>query len=87
MTETMGSDECAVLLRCTPQQAEELARNGDIPAVKLGRSWLYVRHDLIAYLAERAREEAKDRRSKRQPNVAPTLKPSRRREPPVLPTS
>ncbi len=87
MTETMGSDECAVLLRCTAQQAEELARNGDIPAVKLGRSWLYVRHDLIAYLAERAREEAKDRRSKRQPNVTPIAKPSRRREPPVLPTS
>ena len=64
--ETMGSDECAALLRCTPEQVEELARAGEIPGLKFGRSWLFVRADLLAYLAEKARLEAVERRSKRQ---------------------
>ncbi len=50
MSETIGSDECAALLRCTPEQVEEMARAGDIPGLKIGRSWLFMRSDLLAYL-------------------------------------
>lgn len=83
--ETIGSEGCADLLRCTPAQIEELARAGEIPGLKMGRSWLFVRADLLAYLAEKARAEAQERRAMRQPNVAPlTIKP-RRRVPPMLP--
>lgn len=83
--ETIGSEDCAKILRCTPEQVEELARAGEIPGLKLGRSWLFVRGDLLAYLAEKAREEAQRRRSKRQPSaLMPEIKP-RRRLPPVLP--
>lgn len=84
---TIGSDECAELLRCTPEQVEELARTGEIPGLKLGRSWLFVRHDLLAYLAEKARQEAEQRRAKRQPGVVPMAHPikQRRRVPPPLP--
>lgn len=82
---TIGSEECAELLRCTAPQVEELARAGEIPGLKIGRSWLFVRADLLAYLAEKARAEAQERRAMRQPNVAPlTVKP-RRRVPPALP--
>lgn len=85
MSDTIGSDECAELLRCTPEQVEELARAGDIPGLKIGRGWLFVRHDLIDYLAEKAREEAQERRSKRQrPANVKETKP-RRRVPPSLP--
>ena len=38
----------------TPEQAEELARAGEIPGLKIGRGWLFVRADLLAFLAERA---------------------------------
>lgn len=84
MTETIDSTECAELLRCTPEQVEELARAGEIPGLKLGRSWLFVRHDLLAYLAEKARLEAEKRRAKRQPGVVQMVRP-RRRVPPPLP--
>lgn len=84
-TDTIGSDKCAELLRCTPEQVEELARCGEIPALKIGRSWLFVRSDLLVYLAEKAREEAQARRSKRQVQITPNVS-QRRRPPPPLPT-
>ena len=78
--ETIGSEDCAKILRCTPEQVEELARAGEIPGLKLGRSWLFVRGDLLAYLAEKAREEALQRRSRRQPAAStPEFNPSHRR--------
>lgn len=88
MEDTIGSEDCSRILRCTPEQVEELARAGEIPGLKLGRSWLFVRADLLLFLAEKAREEAQQRRAKRQPaapiqQAAPT-KP-RRRQPPALP--
>ncbi|WP_395352728.1 helix-turn-helix domain-containing protein [Variovorax sp. UC122_21] len=85
MLETIGSEEVAELLRCTPQQVEELARAGEIPGLKFGRSWLFVRADLLAYLAEKARAEAQDRRAKRQPNAPTSIVKPRRKVPPPLP--
>ena len=58
MSETIGSTECADLLRCTAEQIEEMARAGDIPGIKIGRSCLFVQSDLLAYIAEKAREDA-----------------------------
>ena len=82
--ETIDADECAALLRCTPGQVEEMARGGDIPGLKIGRGWLFVRADLLTFLAERARQEAADRRAKRSPG--PKVEPiRRRRSPPALP--
>lgn len=89
--ETMDADECAALLRCSVDQVEELARTGEIPGVKLGRGWLFVRADLLAYIAELARQQAAERRAQRtspapSPNISPMprVKP-RRRLPPPLP--
>jgi excisionase family DNA binding protein len=86
MSEAINSEDCAKLLHCTTEQVEELARAGEIPGLKLGRGWLFVRADLLAYLAEKARSEAQERRARRQPatNRTPDIKP-RRRQPPVLP--
>lgn len=84
MTDTIDADECAELLRCTPETVEELARTGEIPGLKIGRSWLFVRLDLLAYLAEKARREAEERRAKRQPGVTQLVSRTRRRQPPVL---
>lgn len=84
--DTIDAEECAVLLRCTPKQVEELARAGEIPGLKFGRPWLFVRADLLAYLAEKARAEAQERRSKRHPNAPVPMAKPRRRPAPVLPT-
>jgi excisionase family DNA binding protein len=86
MTDTIDSEECAALLRCTPEQVEELARAGDIPGLKIGRGWLFVRTDLLDYLAQKAREEAAERRSKRAvQSVVPSPIKQRRQVPPPLP--
>ncbi|MBS7349632.1 MAG: helix-turn-helix domain-containing protein [Comamonas sp.] len=86
--ETISAAEVAELLNCTEEQAEELTRKGEIPGTKFGKSWVYVRLDLLAYVAERARREAEQRRSQRggragTHKVTP-LKP-RRKTPPALP--
>jgi excisionase family DNA binding protein len=88
--ETLDADQCAELLKCTPEQVEALARDGEIPGVKIGRGWLFIRADLLAYLAERARTEAQERRQRRAapaqgPSNVQPIKP-RRRAPPALPT-
>lgn len=84
--DTIDSEECAALLRCTSDQVEELARAGEIPALKFGRSWLFVRADLLAYLAEKARADALDRRAKRHPQAPTPIVRSRRQPAPVLPS-
>lgn len=88
--DTLDAAQCAELLKCTPEQVEALARDGEIPGVKIGRGWLFIRADLLAYLAERARTEAQERRQRR---AAPAQGPSnvqpiktRRSAPPALPT-
>jgi len=84
--ETIDSEECAELLHCTPERIEEMARAGEIPGLKIGRNWLFVRSDLLAYLAEKAREEAQVRRMKRSPNAPVQMAKPRRQTPPALPT-
>ena len=73
------------MLGCTALQVEELARSGDLPGLKIGRSWRFVRADLLAYLAEKARAEAEERRSRRQPKTEAPRATTRRRAPPALP--
>ena len=89
MTDTIDAAQCAELLRCTVETAEEMARKGEIPALKIGRGWIFVRADLLQFLAERARQEAEERRqsirARKQTN--PALQPvkSKRQQPPALP--
>jgi excisionase family DNA binding protein len=81
----IDSEACAALLGCTKEQVEEMARTGEIPALKFGRSWRFVRADLLDYLAEKARAEAQERRARRQPKEdQPEPSKPRRRVPPVL---
>jgi len=70
-------------LLCTPQQVEARARIGDLPGLKIGRSWLFVRADLLEYLAERARAEALERRTKHASSITPIVR-RRRNIPPSL---
>jgi len=86
-SDIIDSEQCAALLRCTSKRVEELARVGEIPGLKIGRNWLFVRDDLLAYLAEKAREEAQERRIKRQPHAPLPMAKPHRQTPPVLSTA
>lgn len=87
MTDTLDSAGCADLLLCSVDQVEDLARAGEIPGVKIGRGWLFVRADLLAYLAERGRKEAEERRQARAPNAPTPITRAKnlRRAAPALP--
>lgn len=69
--------EAAAMMRCTPEQVEELARVGELPATKIGRSWIFVRSVLLDHLARRSIAEMEKRRAKRQPAAQP-VSPSAR---------
>lgn len=90
MHETINAAQCAALLQCTETTVEELTRKGELPGIKIGRGWIYVKADLLNYLAEKARLEAQDRRdaataSQVAHTKGPTIKP-RRKTPPALPS-
>lgn len=74
--ETIDARGAAALLHCDPTTVEDLARRGDLPCTKVGRGWIFVRQDLLAYLAQRGRAEAEERRRKRcEPAPAPHARP------------
>ncbi len=91
--ETIDSQGAADLLHCDAGTVQTLARRGELPGLKFGRDWLFVRSDLLAYLAQRGRDEAEQRRRQREiphlhPAVGLPVGPGRkrRRTPPTLPT-
>ncbi len=81
----MTAAELAAEADCTEERVEELARVGIIPGLKWGRSWRFVRADAPSFLAEIARAEAEERRSRRETKPEP-VRPGRRRVPPSLPS-
>jgi excisionase family DNA binding protein len=83
MNEIIDADQCAELLLCTRQQVKARARPGDLPGLKIGRSWLFARADLLEYLAEKDRADALARRTKHAPSIAPIFR-RRRNIPPSL---
>lgn len=62
--ETIGRAECANLLHCSAVKIEELARDGEIPALHFGKDWVFVRADLLDFLATKARADAEERRAR-----------------------
>lgn len=90
MTEvTINAAQCAELLKCTEDTVEELTRKGELPGIKIGRGWIYVKSDLVQYLAEKARAEAEERREQLRASlqatpITPRVK-ARQRVAPALP--
>src|SRR5581483_3853919 len=52
--ETLSVEEAAALLHLNPKRVQFLARSGRIPAVRVGRKWLFPRRELEALLARRS---------------------------------
>ncbi|MBB3014214.1 helix-turn-helix domain-containing protein [Cupriavidus alkaliphilus] len=49
MTHTVGILEAAGILHVHPKTVEELIRSGAIPAGKVGRAWVMMTRDVLAY--------------------------------------
>lgn len=46
----LDAPACAALLRCSPAHLNKLAREGHVPAVKVGRGWVFVEDDIVEWL-------------------------------------
>lgn len=87
--------EVAALLRCDPQTVELNTREGRLPGLKFGRSWVYPRAQLLQVIGKLALANTKEPppRTERIPTPPPMvngvpMSRSRgrpRRDPPVLP--
>lgn len=82
--ETLSVDQVAELLMCTPEKVEELARTGELPGMKFGRGWIFLRSTLLAHLERQSLAEQEERRAKRRPSAATPLARPRRQTPPAL---
>jgi molybdopterin-binding protein len=56
--ETLSVAEAAELLHLNAKRVQYLARNGRIPAMRLGRKWLFPRRELESLLAQAPSEPA-----------------------------
>lgn len=51
--ELLTAQEVAAWLKVTPDWVKEMARDGEMPAMKLGRYWRFDRDAVAAWLVER----------------------------------
>ena len=83
MNDVLNEHEVAEILDCEPATVKEKARNGELPAVKFGRSWRFPRSALMEALHQKAL--ANKPKISTPVAIAHKLHPSVRRLPPVLP--
>lgn len=83
--DVLTAESAAPQLGCEPSTLEEMARNGEVPAIKLGRGgWVFPRRAFEDRLNELAIEQAKKRREPVRP-VGAVVDARRRKGPPTLP--
>lgn len=61
--ETLDVEEAASLLKAETDTVMQLARAGDLPGAKIGKSWVFMRSDLISFLMKRIAEDTSIRRN------------------------
>ncbi|QSH81911.1 MAG: helix-turn-helix domain-containing protein [Ferrovum myxofaciens] len=65
--QTIGLSEAAKLLRCNEETVRKKTIAGEIPGVKIGRSWVYVKVDLLAWMRS---QYARDKKLSQPSNSA-----------------
>ena len=53
LTPTIGLEEAGKLLRCHPDTVRRMAKAGEIPGTKVGRSWVFYTQRLLEWLDKR----------------------------------
>lgn len=83
----MSVEQAAQALGCETPTVEQALRDGDLPGVRYGRSWVIPESALAERLHAKALEEAAQRRNAAYdlPKPAAVLREVKRRVPPALP--
>ena len=72
--ETLDLHGVAALCKAEPETIAQYARTGELPGTKMGKSWVFLRDDVISFLRKRIAEETEQRRV-RQTNEKKSLQP------------
>lgn len=84
--DTLNAAQAADMLFADIETIHILARSGELPGAKVGKSWVFLREDVIEFLRGRVRTETGQRKQPVLPDAVLMPRPSRqRRPPPVLP--
>ncbi|TWI62531.1 excisionase family DNA binding protein [Pseudoduganella lurida] len=89
--DTLNAADAAALLYADTATVLALARDGELPGTKVGKSWVFLRSDVLDYLRERVRADTEQRRRDRNLALVPVALQlpaackTRRRAPPPLP--
>lgn len=87
MTDILDLDGAAELLHVSAQTIRKQAAAGKLPGAKVGRTWVFVRSDLITHVSGQARQQQEASTPPAPPARAQRAKPaprSRRRALPCL---
>jgi excisionase family DNA binding protein len=61
---TLNLNEAAVMLCAEPETVSKLARNGELPAARIGKGWVFLREDVLTFLKDRINKDTAERRKK-----------------------
>jgi excisionase family DNA binding protein len=61
---TLDINEAASLMKAEADTVMQLARKGDLPGTKIGKSWVFMRTDVIMFLRLRIDKDTQERRIK-----------------------
>lgn len=83
-------DAASALLRADSETVLRFARSGELPGTRIGKSWVFLREDLIAFLKSQISKDTEARRNKPRSSPASAVltpvSPNKRRKPlPALP--
>ncbi len=84
----MMAEDVAKLLKCDETTVEDKARNGELPAVKFGRGWIFPSHALISAVNAIALEQSAARKNGKSKPVAvlmTAISQAKKKAPPNLP--
>ncbi|MDQ1835526.1 helix-turn-helix domain-containing protein [Massilia scottii] len=88
--ETLGVTEAAALLHAEHETVLLYARRGELPGTRIGKSWVFMREDVLAFLRKQisADTEARRRNNEKPPAALahPAPRRGRRKQIPELPS-
>lgn len=70
--ETLDLHGVAALCKAEPETIAQYARSGELPGTKMGKSWVFLRDDVLAFLRKRIAEETELRRVRHTDTVQST---------------
>ena len=89
-SQTLGVKEAASLLLAEDETVMMYARRGELPGTRIGKSWVFIREDVLAFLRSRIAVDTASRRRDREIPPAILARPAqrrgRRKNPPDLPS-